>query len=113
SLVDYRYRWVTHAVIVGLIVVGGLGFPALDNLFNVARARIGKRLRRRPVRPGAPYDLTVGRLSLHTRIVLTTTLCLYLWGLLLIGAGQLMPYLHDPLNRQAVIDGAEQDSLTF
>lgn len=112
SLVGYRYRFVTHIVIVGLIVVGGLGFPALENLFRVARVRIVKRLRYRAVRPGVTHDLTAGRLSLHTKIVLTTTLSMYLWGLLLIGAGQMMPYLHDPLHREAIVDAEGHGPLT-
>jgi trk system potassium uptake protein TrkH len=113
SLVAYRYRFVSHTVIVALIVVGGLGFPALENLFSVARVRLGNLFRYRPVRPGVAHDLTAGRLSLHTKIVLTATLCLYLWGLLLIGAGQLMPYLHDPLRREAIVDAAGHDPLTM
>ncbi len=100
SLAGYRYSMLSHGVIVPLIVVGGLGFPVLENLFSVARVRMGGLLRYRPVRPGGPgVDLTAGRLSLHTKIVLTTTACLFLWGVLAIGAGQLMPYLHESMQQ--------------
>jgi trk/ktr system potassium uptake protein len=99
SLVGYRHALLTHAVIVPLIVVGGLGFPALENLLGVARARVSRWLRYQPVRPGAPTDLTAGRLSLHTKVVLTATACLYLWGVVTIGAGQLMPYLQESMQQ--------------
>ncbi len=112
SLVGYRHAMLTHAVIIPLIVVGGLGFPALENLFSVARARITVRLRYRPIRPGIPVDLTAGRLSLHTKIVLAATASLYLWGVVTIGAGQLMPYLHESMQQGMTAHADRPDPLT-
>jgi len=112
SLVGYRHAMLTHAVILPLIVVGGLGFPALENLFSAARFRLSRWLRYRPVRPGAPVDLTAGRLSLHTKIVLTTTACLYLWGVVTIGTGQLMPYFHEAMQQGVTAHADRPDPLT-
>lgn len=114
SLVGYRYSpLLTHAVIVPLIVVGGLGFPALENLFSVARARLSGWMRYTPVRPGIPVDITAGRLSLHTKIVLTAAACLYLWGVVTIGAGQLMPYLYESMQQGVTAHVDRPDPLTI
>jgi trk/ktr system potassium uptake protein len=113
SLVGYRYSFLTHTVIVPLIVVGGLGFPALENLYHVARVRLTGLLRYRPVRPDNAVDLTKGRLSLHTKIVLVATLGLYLWGVVWIGTGRLMPYLQGP-TRPGITAGVDDPGpLTF
>lgn len=113
SLVDYRHAMLTHAIILPLIVVGGLGFPALENIFNVVRARLKAKLFYRPVRAGKPVDLTQSRLSLHTKIVLAATACLYLWGVVTIGAGQLMPYLHESMQQGVTAHVQRPDSLTL
>jgi trk/ktr system potassium uptake protein len=113
SLVPYRYSLLTHGVMVPLILIGGLGFPAIENLFNVARARLTKRFRYRPVRPGNPIDLTAGRLSLHTKLVLTVTAALYLWGVVTIGAGQLMPYFHESMQQGVTAHADRPGPLTL
>lgn len=99
SLVSHRYALPTHLVIAPLIVLGGLGFPVMVNLLDVARCRFARW--RRPVRPGsiAQVDLVRQRLSLHTKIVLTTTAALYVAGVVAIAAGQLMPHFHAALNQ--------------
>jgi trk system potassium uptake protein TrkH len=112
SLVGYRHALLTHVVVVPLIVVGGLGFPALENLIGVARARFTRLIRYTPVRPSIPTDLTASRLSLHTKIVLTATACLYLWGVVTIGAGQLMPYLHESMQQGVTAHVDRPDPLT-
>lgn len=61
-----------QVVIMVLIVVGGLGFPVLKNLWDHACSRIRNR-RERPA-----------RLTLHTKIVLTTTAALIAGGAVLI-----------------------------
>jgi len=113
SLVYYRHAFLTHGVIVPLIVVGGLGFPALENLCSVARVRLARKFRYRPVRPGQPVDLTAGRLSLHTKVVLTVTAALYLWGVVTIGAGQLMPYLHESMQQGVTANADRPGPLTL
>lgn len=60
-----------HGVIMALIVIGGLGFPVLNNLWDSGIAR----LRNRPGR--------FVRLTTHTKLVLVTTLGLIVGGALL------------------------------
>lgn len=59
-------------VIMALIVIGGLGFPVLKNLWDNAVAQL-RRARSRPV-----------RLTTHTKIVLVTTTGLIVGGALLV-----------------------------
>lgn len=80
SLEGLRFHWTSQVVIAGLITVGGLGFPVLDNLRAVLWARVrGVRMER-----GA-----LVRLSLHTRLVLVTSVTLYLAGAVLLTIGRL------------------------
>ncbi len=101
SLTPYRSSLLTHGVILPLIVLGGLGFPVLENLWEVARLRTGDaagRLLRRLRGFGEPtpqIDVARRRLRLHTKLVLVTTAALYVYGFLMIGLGQLAPYLRE------------------
>ena len=72
---DTEFSW--PIVIAGLIVVGGLGFPVLSNLARTAwhRAR-GRRM----------VDGSLVRITLHTKLVLITSLVVYLVGVGVIGA---------------------------
>ncbi|MGP1309935.1 MAG: TrkH family potassium uptake protein [Phycisphaerales bacterium] len=75
SVESLRTHWTTHFVIAGLVVVGGIGFPALDNLRQVAFARLrGKRTKQG----------RLIRVALHTKLTLTTTFVVYLIGVVLI-----------------------------
>jgi trk/ktr system potassium uptake protein len=75
SLEGLRSHWSSHLVIVPIIVFGSIGFPVLDNLWRVFWSRLrGKRLHK-----GALI-----RLNLNTKLVLTTTLAVYLFGVLFI-----------------------------
>ena len=76
SLVRFRWHWASHAVIAPLIVLGGLGFPVLMNLFEVLKVRL---LRFSPKKQSINESLPA-RLSLHTKVVLLTTLTLYVLG---------------------------------
>ncbi len=76
SLTGRRWSPETHAVIAPLIVLGGLGFPVLMNLHEVLWPRLWRFLRRAPRWERGPQR----RLSLHTKLVLLTTLGLYLLG---------------------------------
>jgi len=80
SMQGLRAHWTPHLVIVPLIVLGSIGFPVLDNLRRVALARV----RGRHTEDGA-----LVRLNLNSKIVLTTTLFVYIIGLLLIFTGEL------------------------
>ncbi len=69
SFIQYQFDWPINLIIIGLIVTGGLGFIVLTETTNWTKQKILSR--------GRP------RLSLHTKIVLTTTSCLILGGSLL------------------------------
>lgn len=94
SLHGLRGHWTTHVVICGLIVMGGLGFPVLSNLVRTAWLRVrGRRL---------SGDALV-RLTLHTKLVLVTTLALYLFGAGVIMFARIVES-HVPVG-QAFLDG--------
>ncbi|MBC7287850.1 MAG: hypothetical protein H5T86_07360, partial [Armatimonadetes bacterium] len=61
SLEDFAGDPVVNVVICSLIVVGGLGFPAVTDIWRYAKARLARRR---------------AHLSLHTRLVLLTTAAL-------------------------------------
>lgn len=90
SLEGYRYASIAHGVHFPLIVIGAIGFPVLDNLRWAALGRI----RRWFGRPVPVNELAQHRLNLHTKVVLATTLFMFLFGVLFIGVAQLMPYVH-------------------
>jgi trk system potassium uptake protein TrkH len=69
SLMDFRFHLGINLIITTLIILGGLGFPVLFELFNLLQAKIKKEKR---------------KLSLHSRTVLITTLILILIGTILI-----------------------------
>lgn len=68
SLIGYRDNALVNSTIMGLIILGGIGFLVIKELFDYFR---GKQKRR--------------RLTLHTKLVLWTTGILILGGALLIG----------------------------
>lgn len=71
SFEGLRTHWTVHTIIPMLILCGSIGFPVLDNVARVAWARI------RRVRTQGRHLI---RLNVHTRIILITTACLYLFG---------------------------------
>jgi len=73
-----RDCWQVIGVIAPLIVLGGLGFPVLANCWQWARGGIACLVRRQGTVP--PSMSPRPRLSLHTRIVLTTSLALIVTG---------------------------------
>lgn len=101
SMVPYRYSSLAHLVIAPLIIIGGIGFPVLFNLAAVVRCRIQTHLTNLnqsgflpqrlqiPRLPLGPMpDLAERRLTLHTRLVLVTTIAVYIAGMGLIGLSQ-------------------------
>lgn len=79
SLNGLRMHWVSHLVIAPLIVIGGIGFPVLENLAKVAWSRL------RGIRSEAGRLI---RVNLNTKIVLATTLAVYIFGLITITIGE-------------------------
>jgi len=79
NLETYRLSWRVYLVICPLIIMGGLGFPVLENLWKILLRRWitwGKN-------PGNTVVHPVN-LTLHSKLVLTTTLVLLLLGWLLL-----------------------------
>lgn len=76
SFIGMRDTWQVLALVPALIILGGLGFPVLyDLLSNIPTAwRYAWRRHRR--NPGVPRP----RLTLHTKVVLVSTLCLLAIG---------------------------------
>lgn len=104
SLIPHRYSLLSHGVITLLVVLGGLGFPVLDNFYRIAKGWVmdrWNRLKQRPLERNAtgPMSLASRRMSLHTKIVLTTTAAVYLCGVLAIAAGQIMPYFYEAMQQ--------------
>ena len=107
SLIDHRYAASAHAVILPLIVLGGLGMPVLFE--------IGSRLRRRggkPTRNTASKRKTPRALSTYARLVLATTAVLYVFGLLAIAGGQLTPHVYDWLGMGVTAHAEEAGALS-
>ena len=90
SLESYRYAVQVHLILVPLIVIGGLGFPVLQDLWRVVGAR---RLRLGGRRGGGLR--ASDRLNLHTKVVLGTTAVLYLYGVFFLFVAQFQPYVYD------------------
>lgn len=96
SLQAYRYSPYVHGVLVPLFVIGGVGFPVLENLWQAIRWRWVLMWRRRfATRRRGAVRLSLMRLTLHSKLVLTTTAGLYLFGTLVIAAGQCRVYFDD------------------
>lgn len=90
NLMSYRYTALAHGVIVPLLVLGGIGYPVVDNVFQIIRFRISRK-------QCAMQGMTIAqcRLTLHSKIVLITTAGLYLYGIAVLAAGRLMPHVTD------------------
>jgi trk system potassium uptake protein TrkH len=85
--VALRDRWQMLGVIAPLIIMGGLGFPVLHDLGRWFGALIGRA--RRAMRGKWSMDfspLPRCRLTLHTKIVLSTTIILLIWGAVILWA---------------------------
>ncbi len=94
-----RDHWQVFGVMMPLIVLGGLGFPVLQDCakwtISFAR-RVAGRLKGRPILPD--YSQRV-RLSLHSKIVLTTTA-----ALIIVGAAVLLAVEPRPIGRNEDTD---------
>ena len=76
-----RYRWQIMGVISPLIILGGLGFPVLHDIgrwFGDHIVLIRRKMRGKWSMDFSP--LPRRRLTLHSKIVLSTTLVLLVWG---------------------------------
>jgi len=71
SLADYASAWQVWVLFPLLIIVGGIGFNVLYNFARVVRYGVFSRTQ---------VPLARKRMSLHTKLVLVTTLCLLVGG---------------------------------
>jgi trk system potassium uptake protein TrkH len=72
SLIGFRDNPLVNLTVMGLIILGGIGFLVIRELIQVARVRAKKRSQR-------------PKLSLHSKIVLVTSSLLIVYGALMIG----------------------------
>jgi len=80
SLIGYNQSWEVYGIVCPLIILGGLGFGVLYNLFNVSLDRI-KRFTKKLYNPGQAASMQAPeRIQLQTKIVLTVSLVLILVG---------------------------------
>jgi trk system potassium uptake protein TrkH len=114
SLIAQRYAMSSHLIVAPLIVLGGLGFPVLRNTASVARVRLLEAWRRWRYGPlGRRRALPAERrLNLHTRLVLATSIGLYLAGVLAIGAAQLSPYAYRWAGLSQTANAAELEPIS-
>lgn len=106
SLVGFRSHLGILTTISVLIFAGGIGFPVLFNLWQILRYRFNAA--RKPGR----IDIRPPKLTLHSRLALTTSFILIVGGGLAIAAGQYVQHLRfgEPeihlSAAQRLIDGA-------
>ncbi|HEG44535.1 MAG TPA: hypothetical protein ENH94_10855, partial [Phycisphaerales bacterium] len=85
SLIDYRNNWQVPFVIAPLIILGGLGFGVLNNLFSVLVNKITRFFKRskHTLTPSMMLqETTPVKIKLQTKIVLTMSLMLIIVGAL-------------------------------
>ena len=85
SLIDYRNNWQVPFVIAPLIILGGLGFGVLNNLFSVCVNKITyffKRSKHTLTPSMMLQETTPVKIKLQTKIVLTMSLMLIIAGTL-------------------------------
>jgi trk system potassium uptake protein TrkH len=78
NLISYARHWQTYGIIATLIIVGGLGFPVLSNLYHMAKSKL---LNKKKVLTNLEH-FRVQTLTLQTKIVLAITGVLILVGML-------------------------------
>jgi len=82
-----RDRWQMIGVMAPLIILGGLGFPVLQDLGRYFRSTLARW--RRAMRGKWSMDsspLPPRRLTLHSKVVLSTTVVLLVWGAVVLWA---------------------------
>ena len=115
NLEAYRYSPLVYCVAAPLIVIGGLGFPVLDNLLQAAQARLARwrRLRRDGFSFTGALNQRPAKLTLHTKVVLTTTAVLYLYGVAALIAAQVKPHLNAYFQQGVTANSTAPSPLTL
>jgi len=84
SFIRYNKSWGVYTVVCPLIILGGLGFPVLYNIANVAADRI-KRAFKKHITPAGVFSTQAPkRLQLQTKLVLLVSALLIVFGTLAI-----------------------------
>jgi trk system potassium uptake protein len=97
SLIPYRYSALSHLIIAPLIILGAVGYPVLSNIASTLQHRVRPWLpRSRPLPAGPMPSLAQRRLTLHTKVAITTTVVLYLLGAAAIAVGQAAIWIQHP-----------------
>ncbi|HNX26340.1 MAG TPA: potassium transporter TrkG [Phycisphaerae bacterium] len=101
--VPLREHWQILGVVAPLIILGGLGFPVLGNLFEAARDRIRRRKQKNAI---SLKEDPKKNLYIHTKIVLVTSAVLVILGAVgfsLVETGVVKPkypdLMHSPSGR--------------
>jgi len=82
SFIGYNKSWGVYAVVCPLIILGGLGFSVLYDLANIAADRV-KRFFKRVFNKSYRFSMEAPkRLQLQSKIVLATSACLIVLGML-------------------------------
>jgi len=84
NLIDYSRCWAVYVVICPLIILGGLGFGVLFDLFSIAVERIKKFFVKLIYRPSLFSIAMPRRMNLQSKIVLSMTALLIIFGMFFI-----------------------------
>lgn len=76
--VDFRYNYGLLMVISFLVILGGIGFPVVNDIYNSAKHFIKAMFRKTCY--GERYVYQARILSVHSKIVLTSTITLFILG---------------------------------
>lgn len=80
SLIDYSRSWQTYLIICPLIILGGLGFAVLYDLFKILADRIKRTLKKIFSKQSRFSMATPKKMLLQTKVVLVTSLILIILG---------------------------------
>jgi potassium uptake TrkH family protein len=78
---DYRYNYPLHLIIAGLILVGGIGFPVILNLYIYSKFKIQSVFKGFINHENSKHLPWV--INLNTRIIILTTIALNIFGAVL------------------------------
>jgi len=84
SFISYSRSWAVYVVICPLIVLGGLGFGVLYDLSNIAVDKVKRFFKRRFNRRGSLVMASPKRMRLQSKIVLSVSALLIVFGMLCI-----------------------------
>jgi potassium uptake TrkH family protein len=83
---NFRYQYNFQLIIAGLIILGGIGFPVIFNLYQYFTNRIRSRisgLLNQPLTPAFSPEVSTRTLHVNTKLILVTTGLLLLLGTVL------------------------------